>query len=82
VFNDLGSIILKAAFEGYNACIFAYGQTGSGKTYTMMGDSVRIYFSQLIDDIVVHDCCCCLSFHTITQSLFAAKRSWSYSQDL
>ena len=42
VFNDLGSMIVKAAFEGYNACIFAYGQTGSGKTYTMMGDSVRI----------------------------------------
>ncbi|XP_028398515.1 kinesin-like protein KIF16B isoform X2 [Dendronephthya gigantea] len=39
VFNDLGTMILKAAFEGYNACIFAYGQTGSGKTYTMMGDS-------------------------------------------
>ncbi|CAB3985193.1 kinesin KIF16B isoform X2, partial [Paramuricea clavata] len=41
VFNDLGSMILKAAFEGYNACIFAYGQTGSGKTYTMMGDSQK-----------------------------------------
>lgn len=41
VFNDIGSMIVKAAFEGYNACIFAYGQTGSGKTYTMMGDSVR-----------------------------------------
>ena len=40
VFRDLGSMIVKAAFEGYNACIFAYGQTGSGKTYTMMGDSV------------------------------------------
>ena len=35
-------MIVKAAFEGYNACIFAYGQTGSGKTYTMMGDSVRL----------------------------------------
>ena len=31
--------MLKAAFEGYNACIFAYGQTGSGKTYSMMGSS-------------------------------------------
>lgn len=29
--------VLKAAFEGYNACVFAYGQTGSGKSYTMMG---------------------------------------------
>uniref|UniRef100_A0A667XXC1 Kinesin-like protein KIF16B n=1 Tax=Myripristis murdjan TaxID=586833 RepID=A0A667XXC1_9TELE len=37
VFRDLGSDVLKAAFEGYNACIFAYGQTGSGKSYTMMG---------------------------------------------
>ncbi|XP_041958527.1 kinesin-like protein KIF16B isoform X2 [Alosa sapidissima] len=38
VFKDLGSVVLKAAFEGYNACIFAYGQTGSGKSYTMMGN--------------------------------------------
>ncbi|XP_036403122.1 uncharacterized protein kif16bb [Megalops cyprinoides] len=38
VFEDLGSEVLKAAFEGYNACIFAYGQTGSGKSYTMMGN--------------------------------------------
>ncbi|XP_064172804.1 kinesin-like protein KIF16B isoform X2 [Anguilla rostrata] len=37
VFKDLGTDVLKAAFEGYNACIFAYGQTGSGKSYTMMG---------------------------------------------
>ncbi|XP_032419016.1 kinesin-like protein KIF16B isoform X4 [Xiphophorus hellerii] len=37
VFGDLGSDVLKAAFEGYNACVFAYGQTGSGKSYTMMG---------------------------------------------
>ncbi|XP_067900403.1 kinesin-like protein KIF16B isoform X1 [Heterodontus francisci] len=38
VFKDLGTDLLKAAFEGYNACIFAYGQTGSGKSYTMMGN--------------------------------------------
>lgn len=37
VFRDLGLDVLKAAFEGYNACVFAYGQTGSGKSYTMMG---------------------------------------------
>uniref|UniRef100_A0A3Q3IX78 Kinesin-like protein KIF16B n=1 Tax=Monopterus albus TaxID=43700 RepID=A0A3Q3IX78_MONAL len=37
VFKDLGSDVLRAAFEGYNACVFAYGQTGSGKSYTMMG---------------------------------------------
>ncbi|KAJ8002181.1 hypothetical protein DPEC_G00177160 [Dallia pectoralis] len=38
VFKDLGTDVLKAAFQGYNACIFAYGQTGSGKSYTMMGN--------------------------------------------
>ncbi|MFT7807060.1 uncharacterized protein LOC108933606 [Arapaima gigas] len=37
IFKDLGSDILLAAFQGYNACIFAYGQTGSGKSFTMMG---------------------------------------------
>ncbi|RVE76749.1 hypothetical protein OJAV_G00012140 [Oryzias javanicus] len=37
VFTDLGSDVLTAAFEGYNACVFAYGQTGSGKSFTMMG---------------------------------------------
>nr|XP_020656909.1 kinesin-like protein KIF16B isoform X1 [Pogona vitticeps] len=39
VFNNLGTDVLKSAFEGYNACIFAYGQTGSGKSYTMMGNA-------------------------------------------
>ncbi|XP_066465590.1 kinesin-like protein KIF16B isoform X2 [Tiliqua scincoides] len=39
VFNNLGTDVLKSAFEGYNACIFAYGQTGSGKSYTMMGNT-------------------------------------------
>ncbi|KAM9345455.1 kinesin-like protein KIF16B [Symphorus nematophorus] len=39
IFCDLGSDVLKAAFEGFNACVFAYGQTGSGKSYTMMGDT-------------------------------------------
>ncbi|KAF0036963.1 hypothetical protein F2P81_009837 [Scophthalmus maximus] len=38
VFRDLGGDVLKAAFEGYNACVFAYGQTGSGKSYSMMGN--------------------------------------------
>ncbi|MEQ2164704.1 Kinesin-like protein kif16b [Goodea atripinnis] len=41
VFRDLGCDVLKAAFEGYNACVFAYGQTSSGKSYTMMGVPVR-----------------------------------------
>ena len=37
VFNDLGSLLLKHMFDGYNSCLFAYGQTSSGKTYSMMG---------------------------------------------
>ncbi|XP_053404539.1 uncharacterized protein LOC123566392 isoform X3 [Mercenaria mercenaria] len=37
VFEDLGTEVLKAAFDGFNACVFAYGQTGTGKTHTMMG---------------------------------------------
>ncbi|XP_030604333.1 uncharacterized protein kif16bb [Archocentrus centrarchus] len=37
IFRDLGFEVLKAAFEGFNACVVAYGQTGSGKSYTMMG---------------------------------------------
>lgn len=45
VFKDLGSDVLRAAFEGYNACVFAYGQTGSGKSYTMMGNPVSTFVS-------------------------------------
>lgn len=37
VFNDLGSGVLKNAFEGYNCSLFAYGQTGSGKSYSVVG---------------------------------------------
>ncbi|XP_063427179.1 uncharacterized protein LOC134710718 [Mytilus trossulus] len=37
VFQDLGTEVLQAAFEGYNACVLAYGQTSTGKTYTMTG---------------------------------------------
>ncbi|XP_051946599.1 uncharacterized protein kif16bb isoform X1 [Xyrauchen texanus] len=40
IFTDLGTDVLQAAFEGFNACVFAYGQTGSGKSYTMMGNPV------------------------------------------
>ncbi|XP_041571390.2 kinesin-like protein KIF16B isoform X6 [Taeniopygia guttata] len=39
VFKNLGTDVLKSAFEGYNASVFAYGQTGSGKSYTMMGNA-------------------------------------------
>ncbi|XP_074532189.1 uncharacterized protein kif16bb [Halichoeres trimaculatus] len=38
IYSDLGTDVLKAAFEGFNACVFAYGQTGSGKSHTMMGN--------------------------------------------
>ena len=37
VYNDLGTDVVKACFEGFNGCVFAYGQTGSGKSYSMMG---------------------------------------------
>ncbi|XP_012730306.2 uncharacterized protein kif16bb [Fundulus heteroclitus] len=37
IFKDLGSDVVKAAFDGFNTCVFVYGQTGSGKSYTMMG---------------------------------------------
>ena len=50
VFEDLGTDVLQAAFEGYNACIFAYGQTGAGKSYSMMGQEVN---------------CCCFNSYII-----------------
>ena len=37
VYNDLGTDVVNACFEGFNGCVFAYGQTGSGKSYSMMG---------------------------------------------
>ncbi|KXJ24780.1 kinesin-like protein KIF16B [Exaiptasia diaphana] len=42
IFDDLGRVVLKSAFEGYNACVFAYGQTSAGKTYTMMGNNDNV----------------------------------------
>jgi hypothetical protein len=45
VYQDLGTEVLQAAFDGYNACLFAYGQTGTGKTYTMMGYPVSLALS-------------------------------------
>jgi hypothetical protein len=42
-------MVLDAACEGYNACVFAYGQTGSGKTYTMMGTQVHTYHKPAAD---------------------------------
>ena len=41
VYSDLGGPVIKAAFAGYNSCVFAYGQTGSGKTYTMTGSATE-----------------------------------------
>jgi hypothetical protein len=52
VFQDLGTEILQAAFEGYNACLFAYGQTSTGKTYTMMGSQVSIPNPTLLQFII------------------------------
>ena len=52
VFDDLGKMVLEAAFEGYNTCVFAYGQTGAGKTYTMMGTEVSALMR--ISDYIVH----------------------------
>ena len=37
MFEELGTQVLDALFDGYNACVLAYGQSGTGKTYTMMG---------------------------------------------
>ena len=37
MFDDLGEMMLKNTFEGYNSTLFSYGQTGSGKSYSIMG---------------------------------------------
>ncbi|XP_015758048.1 PREDICTED: kinesin-II 85 kDa subunit-like isoform X1 [Acropora digitifera] len=37
IFHDLGTPLLKKAFEGFNVTMYAYGQTGTGKTHTMIG---------------------------------------------
>ena len=41
VFDDIGTQVLDALFNGYNACVLAYGQSGTGKTYTMIGTEVN-----------------------------------------
>lgn len=38
IFHELGTELVEAALDGYNAVIFAYGQTSSGKTYTLFGN--------------------------------------------
>jgi hypothetical protein len=38
VFQDLGTVIIQNAFDGFHSSIFAYGQTGAGKSFTMMGN--------------------------------------------
>ena len=49
VWNDLGTVVLDNAWDGYNVTLFAYGQTGSGKSYSMTGgntpDSVSKFYS-------------------------------------
>ena len=55
VYNDYGTKVIKAIFEGFNACIFAYGQTGSGKTHSMMGSGMgeqRGLIPRLCEEIV------------------------------
>ncbi|KAG7200738.1 hypothetical protein KM043_001287 [Ampulex compressa] len=37
VYENVGSVVVEAVLEGYNATVFAYGQTGCGKSYTMRG---------------------------------------------
>eukprot|EP00759_Apiculatamorpha_spiralis_P036493 PhF_6_TR36567/c0_g1_i4/m.54009/K17914/KIF13; kinesin family member 13 len=52
VYERSGLISMKAAFDGYNTCIFAYGQTGSGKTYSMLGSDTDPGISpRLVDDL-------------------------------
>ena len=34
-------LVLKNAWEGYNATLFAYGQTGSGKSYSVVGYGIN-----------------------------------------
>lgn len=41
VFDEVGSDVVRAALDGYNATLFAYGQTGSGKTYTLTGGAAE-----------------------------------------
>ena len=41
MFDDIGTQVLDALFNGYNACVLAYGQSGTGKTYTMIGTEVN-----------------------------------------
>ena len=37
VYNDLGTVVLDNAWQGFNVTLFAYGQTGSGKSFSMTG---------------------------------------------
>jgi hypothetical protein len=37
VFDQLGTSVLRSAFNGYNVSLLAYGQTGSGKSHSLLG---------------------------------------------
>jgi len=37
VWDELGSIILGKAMQGFNCTVFAYGQSGAGKSYSVVG---------------------------------------------
>ena len=41
VCDDMAVLVLKNAWEGYNATLFAYGQTGSGKSYSVVGYGIN-----------------------------------------
>lgn len=73
VFQDLGTEVLQAAFEGYNACVLAYGQTSTGKTYTMTGIRVS---ATLLDIMLVFRCLVC------GQTSFGRCEFWVFSDNL
>ena len=37
IFHSVGSELVDASLDGYNAVMFMYGQTSSGKTFTLFG---------------------------------------------
>lgn len=73
VFEDLGTEVLRNAFDGFNACMFAYGQTGTGKTHTMMGYPVSraracynlVYLLCLTTELIIFQCICHIKLSTI-----------------
>ncbi len=52
LYHDIGTVLIKNAFKGFNCSIFAYGQTGSGKSFSMMG-----YGSEKADEGIIPRIC-------------------------